>query len=148
MFKYKGEKLVNLGPNGRVVTVKDNKDVEGQAVHVEKRNGSWSQRWRIVYAGKLTGSDAYTKKGSMSKRGFGFRALEPFYLRSKMPMNRVAECVGANNIVLKKYAKGRKAQQFQFDPVSKTIKGMYWTSYGFSMEGQNLRCRTLSSKWN
>jgi hypothetical protein len=36
-------------------------------------------------------------------------SLEPFYLRSKLPMQRVAECVGANNIVLKKWYKNRKA---------------------------------------
>jgi hypothetical protein len=34
----------------------------------------------------------------------------PFYFRSRLPMQRVAECVGANNIVLKKWAKNRKAQ--------------------------------------
>jgi hypothetical protein len=62
-------------------------------------------------------------------------------------MQRVAECVGANNIVLKKWAKNRKAQQFRFDGVSKTIRGMYWTSYVFSMEGTNLRCRTMNSRW-
>jgi hypothetical protein len=83
----------------------------------------------------------------MSKKGFGFLVDEPFYLRSRLPMQRVAECVGANNIVLKKWAKGRKAQQFRFDAVSKTIRGMYWTSYVFSMEGTNLRCRTMNSRW-
>jgi hypothetical protein len=31
-------------------------------------------------------------------------------LRSKLPMQRVAECVGANNITLKKWANNRKAQ--------------------------------------
>jgi hypothetical protein len=62
-------------------------------------------------------------------------------------MQRVAECVGANNIVLKKYALNRKAQEFKFDPVSKTIRGNYWTSYVFSMEGTNLRCRTMNSRW-
>jgi hypothetical protein len=46
----------------------------------------------------------------MSKKGFGFLVDEPFYFRSRLPMQRVAECVGANNIVLKKWAKGRKAQ--------------------------------------
>lgn len=45
----------------------------------------------------------------MSKNGTGFRVDEEFYLRSKLPMERVAECVGANNVVLKKYTKGRKA---------------------------------------
>jgi hypothetical protein len=92
------------------------------------------------------GSEAYIKKGQKDSE-HNFIALEPFYLRSKLPMQRVAECVGANNIVLKKWANGRKAQQFQFDPVSKTIKGMYWTSYAFSLEGKNLRCRTFNSRW-
>jgi hypothetical protein len=40
----------------------------------------------------------------------GLRVLEPFYLRSKLPMQRVVECVGASNMTLKKWAKGRKAQ--------------------------------------
>jgi hypothetical protein len=62
-------------------------------------------------------------------------------------MQRVAECVGASNVSLKKWAKGRKAQIWKWDPVSKAIKGMYWTSYGFSMEGGNLRCRTINSRW-
>jgi hypothetical protein len=72
---------------------------------------------------------------------------EPFYLRSRLPMQRVAECVGANNIVLKKWAKNRKAQQFRFDAVSKTIRNMNWTNYVFSMESTNLRCRTMNSRW-
>jgi hypothetical protein len=41
--------------------------------------------------------------------GFGFRANTPFYFRSKLPMQRVAECVGASNVALKKWAKNRKA---------------------------------------
>ena len=68
--------------------------------------------------------ETYTKKGKMSKRGFGFLANEPFYLRSRLPMQRVAECVGASNVTLKKWANNRKAQQWRFDPVSKTVKNM------------------------
>jgi hypothetical protein len=83
----------------------------------------------------------------MSKRGFGFLAMEPFYLRSKLPMQRVAECIGASNVTLKKWYKNRKAQQWRYDPVSKTIKNMNWTNYGFSMESTNLRCKTLQSRW-
>jgi hypothetical protein len=55
------------------------------------------------------GSEAIRKKGQMSKNGTGFIVDEIFYLRSTLPFERVAECVGANNVVLKKYAKGRKA---------------------------------------
>jgi hypothetical protein len=144
MFKFKSGYITNI-KNNKVISVKDRSDKEKQAVHVENRRGGHqaSQRWRILYADKLTGHDAYTKKGSMSKRGFGFLALTPFYLRSRLPMQRVAECVGASNVALKKWAKNRKAQQWQFDPVSKTVKNMNWTSYGFSLESTNLRCRTL-----
>jgi hypothetical protein len=53
--------------------------------------------------------EAYIKKGKMDN-DHGFIALEPFYLRSRFPMQRVAECVGASNITLKKWAKNRKAQ--------------------------------------
>jgi hypothetical protein len=72
---------------------------------------------------------------------------EIFLFRSKLPMQRVAECVGANNVVLKKYYKNRKAQEWKFDPKSKTINNNNWTSYTMSMEGTNLRCRTKNSRW-
>jgi hypothetical protein len=61
------------------------------------------------------GDQAYRKKGQMSKDA-GIRVDEPFYFRSKLPMQRVAECVGANNVVLKKWYKNRKAQQWKFNP--------------------------------
>jgi hypothetical protein len=92
------------------------------------------------------GDEAYRKKGQMSKDA-GIRVDEPFYLRSKLPMQRVAECVGANNVTLKKWYKNRKAQQWKFNPQSKTINNMNWTSYVFSMEGTNLRCRSHNSRW-
>jgi hypothetical protein len=109
------------------------------------RNGNPSQRWRIVYTDNM-GDQAYDKKGTLD-RDFGFIAMEPFYLKSRLPMERVVECVGANNAVIKKWAKGRKAQEWRFDPVSKTVRGMYWTSYCLSQEGANLRCRSMNSRW-
>jgi hypothetical protein len=92
------------------------------------------------------GGEAYTNKGKLN-RDFGFYANEPFYFRSKLPMQRVAECVGASNVALKKWYKNRKAQQWRWDPVSKTIRNLNWTSYAFSMEGTNLRCRSHNSRW-
>ena len=100
----------------------------------------------MIYYTDNMRDEAYIKKGKRDAE-HNMIALEPFYLRSKLPMQRVAECVGANNIVLKKWAKGRKAQQFQFNPITKAIHGMYWTSYVFSQEGTNLRCRTVNSRW-
>jgi hypothetical protein len=50
-----------------------------------------------------------------------------------MPMKRVAECVGANNMVLKRFAKGRIAQQFYFDGVSRTIRSQQWKNYALEI---------------
>jgi hypothetical protein len=57
------------------------------------------------------GDEAYKKKGQVDG-DFGFKVDETFYFRSTLPMQRVAECVGANNVVLKKWALNRKAQQW------------------------------------
>jgi len=107
MFKYKGENFVNIR-NGKYIGVKDNNDEEAQPVWAMNNNGNASQRWRIVYTDNM-GDQAYDKKGTLD-RDFGFIAMEPFYLKSRLPMERVVECVGANNAVIKKWAKNRKAQ--------------------------------------
>jgi hypothetical protein len=64
---------------------------------------------------------------------------------------RVAELVGATNIVIKKYAKGRTAQLFYFDGKTKTIKSQQYkdrsldiTSNGAST---NLRMTTTNARW-
>jgi hypothetical protein len=93
-----------------------------------RRNSS--QLWMIYYSDKM-GDEAFDKKGTLD-RDHGLVALEPFYFRSRLPMQRVVECVGANNAVLKKWYLNRKAQQWRFDPVSKTIRNMNWTSYALS----------------
>lgn len=82
----------------------------------------------------------------MSKKGFGMRANEPFYLKTKMPSGRVAECVGSN-VILRKYVKGKSTQQWKFDPVAKVIRTLSRAGYGLKIEATNLRCQPLFSKW-
>jgi hypothetical protein len=82
------------------------------------------------------GDEAYQTKGV--DKDFGFEVNQEFYFRSKMPMQRVMECVGANNVVQKRWI---------FDPISKTIRNRNWTSYVFSMESTYLRCRSMNSRW-
>jgi hypothetical protein len=86
------------------------------------------------------------KKGDMDTET-GFIVDEPFYFRSKLPMQRVIECAGASNATLKKWANNRKAQKWRFDSTSKTIRNLNWTSYVLNQEGANLRCRTMNSRW-
>jgi len=44
-------------------------------------------------------------------------------------MNRVAQAHGNNNIQLNRWKKNNKAQQWFFDPVSKTVRNNNWTNY-------------------
>jgi len=67
-------------------------------------------------------------------------------------MKRVAECIGANNIVLKKYRKNVTAQQFYFDGVSKTIRSQQWKNYGLEIQSNggssNLHMTAgITSRW-
>jgi phage/plasmid primase-like uncharacterized protein len=69
-----------------------------------------------------------------------------------MPMKRVVEMVGASNIVLKRYAKGRAAQQFVFDGTKKLIQGNHWKNYCISIQGNggnsNIRAEAnCPSRW-
>jgi hypothetical protein len=121
------------------------KDEEAQPVWVMNNQNHPGQKWKIVYTNEM-GSEAYRKKGQMSKNT-GFIVDEVFYLRSKLPMQRVVECAGASNVTLKKWANNRKAQQWRFDSTSKTIRNMNWTSYVLNQEGANLRCRSMNSRW-
>jgi hypothetical protein len=77
--------------------VTGSKDEEGQAVGVASKNsregGAVNQRWKIIY---LDSADKIRTKGF--NKEFGFHINRPFYLRSRLPMKRVAECHGANNV--------------------------------------------------
>jgi hypothetical protein len=89
-----------------MLTIKENK--EAQPIIASKYLGrGQTQQWMIRYTDKL-GDEAYLKKGKRD-HDHNMLALEPFYFRSKLPMQRVAECVGANNVTLKKWYKNRKA---------------------------------------
>jgi hypothetical protein len=53
------------------------------------------------------GKEAYQTKGV--DKDFGFIVNSEFYLRSRMPMQRVIECAGASNATLKRWVNNRKA---------------------------------------
>jgi hypothetical protein len=67
-------------------------------------------------------------------------------------LKRVVEMVGASNIVLKRYAKGRAAQQFVFDGTTKLIRGNHWKNYCVSIQSNgahnNIRAEAnCPSRW-
>jgi hypothetical protein len=66
-------------------------------------------------------------------------------------MHRVIECIGNSRVEIKRYTKGRKAQQFIFDQKSKTIQSNYWKNRAIEIPGngnnRDLRMNTPNSRW-
>jgi hypothetical protein len=130
--------------NKKVINI--SKDSEGSKVTVTRRTNTIYQRFKIVYVDRATKD---ITKGMDSN--FGFHINRPFYLRSRLPMKRVAEVVGTD-IRLRRYTTSRvKQQMYTFDRVSKTIKSQYHTSYSIEISGNgtssNLRVTTTNSRW-
>jgi len=83
---------------------------------------------------------------------FGFHMNRPFYIQSRLPMKRVAEAKGNNNISLMRYTKNRAAQKWVFDGVSKTIRNDNWKNYYIEIPSNgganNLKITgTKNSRW-
>ena len=76
--------------NNKALDVSGGKDVEGQSVIVWNKHNGKNQQWRVVYVDE---SEKIVTKGLNAD--FGMHCNRPFYLRSRLPMKRVAECHGA-----------------------------------------------------
>jgi hypothetical protein len=132
--------------NKKVLDVTGGRDDEGQNVQVYSRHNKINQRWRIVYLDK-----AGKRPTKGRDTNFGFHINRPFYIRSRLPMKRIAELV-SSDVRLRRWNKGRKKQQtWRFDGISKTLKSMYQTSWSMEIpnQGRNnqLRATTTSSRW-
>jgi hypothetical protein len=66
-------------------------------------------------------------------------------------MKRVVETHSNYNLWLKRYVRGRVAQTFFFDNVSKTIKSQHWKHVSMDIQSNggssNLRMTTTNSRW-
>jgi hypothetical protein len=105
------------------------------------------QRWMLVY---LDEAEKVQEKGLV--KDFGFHANRPFYIRSRLPMQRVAEMHGNANIWIRRWRKNSKQQQWIFDPVKNVIRNMNWKNYAMEIQSNggsaNLRTTTtINSRW-
>jgi hypothetical protein len=145
VFKYENSQFINWS-NNKVLDVTGGKDEEGRPVGVWTNNGGKHQKWSVVY---LDTAEKDRSKGL--NKDFGLHINRPFYIRSRMPMKRVIECHGANNVWLKRWRKNVTAQQWYFDEVSKTIKNNHWKSHSLDIQSNgnsaNVRCTTTNSRW-
>jgi hypothetical protein len=133
--------------NNKVLDVTGGKDAEGQRVIVYGKHGKANQKWKVLYVDK---AKPVPTKGFDEK--FGFHINRPFYFVSRLPMKRVVECVGANNLRLNRWRKNKTQQQFFYDSVSKTIRSQTWKNYAMEIQSNggssNLRMTSgITSRW-
>jgi hypothetical protein len=128
---YDGETFSNVYTK-KVLTVEEGKDSEGQNVKITaKKDKSPGQKWKLLYVDL---ADPEPTKG-LNKQ-FNFMINKPFFLQSKLYMNRVAECISNNYIRLRTLARKNQAQQFYFDGSSKTIKSVQWKTSSIGIVGE------------
>jgi hypothetical protein len=143
-FMFKDGYITNT-KTGQVVDA-GNRAFEGATVSVQYKNNSVQQRWKIVYV-----DNASKERTEGFNEQFGFHINRPFYIRSRLPMKRIAECVGANNVILRRWRNNAAAQQWYFDGVSKTVKNNNWKSHSLDIQSNggsnNLRCTTTNARW-
>jgi hypothetical protein len=106
-----------------------------------------NQRWKVVY---VDAADKVETEGLNNE--FGLYVNRPFYIRSRLPMKRIAECQGASNVFLKRWRKNVAAQQWVFDPVRKVIRSNYWKNYIMQIPGNGAQnelrmTATINSRW-
>jgi hypothetical protein len=105
LFKWDGKDSFYNVENNKALEVKGGVDEEATNVQVWKRNPkSKAQSWRLVYT-----SDAKKVATKGLNKEFGLHINRPFFLVSKMYMERVVECVGAANLVLRTLNRANKA---------------------------------------
>jgi hypothetical protein len=146
LFKYDKSQFINW-TNSKALSVDGSKDLEGQAVVVDGNKNRADQRWKVVYLDKA----AKTETKGLNEE-FGFHINRPFYLVSELPFNRVAEMLGGTNMVLKRWRKNTRQQQFFFDEVTKTVRNNYWKNYCLDIQSNgnsnNLRTTSgINSRW-
>jgi hypothetical protein len=84
---------------------------------------------------------------------FGFYINRPFYMRSRMPMKRVATKHGNHWIYLRRWTPAHaKHAQWRFDEKTKTIYNMQWTNYVMEIHSNGghpyvRSTTTVNSRW-
>jgi outer membrane receptor for Fe3+-dicitrate len=110
-----------------------------------RHNGA-NQRWRIVYV------DQFKEQSKGLIEDFGLYANRPFYIRSRLPNKRMAECQGNHDVRQRRWRNNETAQQWVFDPTAKVIRSKKWSnrvleSTNHSSGLGNMRCYTPTSRW-
>jgi len=79
--------------NGKCLDVDHSRDEEGRNVLAWGKHNGANQRWNVLYT---TDVEAEAKEGF--DKEYGLYINRPFYIKSRMPMGRVMESIGASNV--------------------------------------------------
>ena len=144
-FRYDKGYIISVDIN-KVFTVEANKDTEAQRVIVANKNNGVNQRWKIVYVDQFKEQT----KGLIDE--FGLFANRPFYIRSRLPNKRLAECQGNYDVRQRRWRNNETAQQWYFDPTMKVIRSKKWNNRVLETTNKstglgNMRCYTPSARW-
>jgi len=86
----------------------------------------------------------------MNKK-FGLQIERPFFIVSKLWMNRVVESVSAHYMRLKTLRKSNKGQQWFLDDKTQTIKNNHWKGRSITIQSNgrsaNLYTTTTNARW-
>lgn len=82
---------------------------------------------------------------------FGIHLARPFYIRSRMPMQRVVEVIGGRNLVVSTLDRTKESQIFFLDPKSKTIKSVAEKESSIDIQragtSSNLQIWATNARW-
>jgi len=109
------------------------------------RHNGLNQKWKIVYA------DTVTEQTKGLNKDFGFFVNRPFYIRSRLPSGRMAECQ-SGIVYQKRWRSGNTSQQWFFDPTTKTIRNQRNKNWSLEIpynqyKGGQMRCTSTNSRW-
>jgi hypothetical protein len=142
---WNGSQFTNFW-NKKVIEVKDSKDKEMQAVQMWNNNGGTNQKWNIIYLdeAKKVATEGFNEE-------FGFHINRKFYIRSRLPMQRVMEMHGNRYVYLRRWINGRTGQLWRFDEKSKTVLNMWHTNYALEIQsngnGRHIYTTPHNSRW-
>jgi hypothetical protein len=125
-----------VNERGKVMDVKDNRDVEQQNIQVWNKHSGLNQQWNLIFADEYP---ADPKKGELNQ-DLGLFVERPFYIVSQMDEHRYVD-VNDSQIGVIKTRNGNPTQVWYFDQNTLTIRSK---QFNRAMEVQS---DGASTKW-
>jgi len=126
---------------GKVLDVQNSKDEEGTYVFGLAKTGKTNQRWNIKYIDEMGNR---TTKGFNKERGLYIN--RPFYIESKLWLQRVISVAGGKNLVIQSRT-DKKHQQWYFDQKTKTIKSVEFKDRSIDARSGSIYAQPTDARW-